>query len=117
MNCIHCGNEEFINVRRVEADGHTVAFRQCLACGENWDGKFLPKAKINFSSLPWTTPMTPAICEHCGRTYAQEHHYFPRSIARLIGMNPDSWPTQKLCGECHGTWHENVTPGLVKKDW
>ncbi len=56
-------------------------------------------------------------CERCGQSYAQVHHYFPRALAKLVGIDAASWPTQKLCGSCHGTWHKTVTPGLVKKDW
>ena len=107
----------FTIVRRVEGDGHEVAYRKCNKCGQNWDGRFIAKEKVNFSSLPFDKAMPVCICQRCGKRYAQRHHYFPRALARIIGEDPDTWPTQDLCGECHAKWHNSVTPGLVKKDW
>ena len=117
MNCIHCGFGEFTTVRRRAADGHIQAFRRCDQCGLNWDGKFVPQEKINFEFLIWVEPLEPNICGHCGKPYAQAHHYMPRSIAKKNGLNAEEWPIEDLCDECHGKWHNAVTPGLVKKEW
>jgi len=117
MNCLHCGHEKFTTVRRRESDGHCVVFRRCNRCGRNWESKFIPKLKVNFDSLPWVEPMPPKYCARCQQTYAQAHHYFPRALARQHGVNPEAWPIEDLCNNCHGLWHSVVTPGLLKRDW
>jgi len=117
MNCIHCGYEFFTTVRRKAGDGSVQVFRRCDQCGQNWDGKFISKAKVNLESLIWAEPLEPNTCLRCGKPYAQAHHYMPRAIAKKNGLNPEEWPIEDLCDACHRTWHNAVTPGLVKREW
>jgi len=114
MNCIHCGHEEFSTVRRRAGDGHIQVFRRCNQCGENWDGKFIPKEKVNLESLVWAKALEPYTCARCGEPYAQTHHYMPQSIARANGIDPNAWPMEDLCEKCHRLWHSLVTPGLMR---
>ena len=115
--CHRCSHPEFTTKRRVAADGHIQIVRKCNKCDELWQPEFVKKADVDVDALEWDEPMPVTYCEHCGQPYAQYHHFMPQSIARRIGENPDSWPTQNLCSKCHGLWHESVTPGLVKKEW
>jgi hypothetical protein len=116
--CKHCKCDEFTTVKRQDADGHWVVYRQCNKCFCVWDGKFIAKERYaGWERLPMAhIKQEQNKCQRCGSISAQLHHYFPRGLAPN-GVNPDSWPMEYLCDDCHKLWHDNVTPGLLDKNW
>lgn len=56
-------------------------------------------------------------CEICQKeTQTPElHHWCPRAIY-ADNVPPNEGPQAYLCPECHKTWHQIVTPGLLPLD-
>jgi hypothetical protein len=84
-----------------------------------WDGKFIKKENYpGWEKLQQIVGAGKRICSHCKKEkFTQMHHYFPQAIARDVGENPDTWPVEYLCDDCHKLWTKYVTPDLVDKNW
>ncbi len=99
-------------------DGWHVA-AHCIMCDSN-GGKWLSKAVRNPDSTVYPLrsevmcQSEPAdfVCEHCGASPAEEHHWAPRG---LFGREAFDWPTSFLCRGCHMRWHDIVTPQIVHR--
>lgn len=71
---------------------------------------------VDRSTLPRVHALS-VECEICERTtIAPElHHWCPRAIYAETPI-PNEGPQAWLCRECHMTWHQMVTPGLLPLD-
>lgn len=113
MYCKHSGKFSLVKTRI--ADGSWQA-RMCCGQCHNIYGSPVSQREIEMDALDeFALGYKNPPCARCGHPDTQLHHYFPQSLARKAGTNPDDWPTEYLCSTCHNQWHQFVTPGLVKR--
>lgn len=80
-------------------------------------GPWVPKADLPANTAVEQLPRVnngwqPAPCQVCGTvTKLQWHHLAPRALM----PNADQWPQVWTCDQCHMSWHDCVTPGLVSR--
>ena len=82
---------------------------------DSWDGRPRPATEEEIEWLPIVRDNYRPPHETCARcqkvAYLEEHHWAPRHLF----IDPDSWPTSRLCQPCHAEWHRIVTPKMHLK--
>jgi hypothetical protein len=111
--CRHTGPQTI--VRTKIADGSWQVRSECDECHRLF-GTAIKQDYLDMESLSdYSQECHNPPCARCGHPDTQLHHYFPQSLARKSGENPDDWPTEYLCSKHHfDVWHRIVTPQLVK---
>lgn len=114
--CQHKDNVKAPLVKRQASNGSWQIYKECPICGGNIDGSFIKKELVcgGWDKLPVARNAIEQIrCKRCNAPGAEVHHYMPQAEARQAGIDPNTYPADYLCDNCHQLWHLVVTPGLL----
>lgn len=106
-------------VKRQASNGSWQVYKECPICGGNVDGSFIKKELVcgGWEKLPIAKNVIEQIrCKRCGAFGAELHHYMPQAQASQAGVDPNTYPSDYLCENCHHLWHLIVTPGLLSHE-
>lgn len=109
--CTKCGAHDWRIGTATTASGSIVHPYFCGGCGEKtqlYERK--EKAKKAGCGVRIDIEIRqPRICDVCGASGAEMHHWAPRY---LFGDDSEKWPKAMLCVPCHRKWHAMVTPRM-----
>jgi hypothetical protein len=114
-NC-KCPGETGVVIYKVRASNGNICLRlKCQRCMER-GGMDIPhtlvRSKEDWERIPILKdnsglyrPEATAICERCGASDVEQHHWAPQEV---FGLESYDWPTGLLCRPCHREWHNKM---------